>query len=110
MQEINLKGIDEKIYYDICDNGLPIYMVVNDKVNNFYITLNVRYGSVDTEYKVKGSKEYEKVHNGLAHFLEHVNFNEGEGLTAHDYFNNLGSSINAFTTFDFTSYGIQFVA
>lgn len=106
MQEINLKGIDEKIYYDICDNGLPIYMVVNDKVNNFYITLNVRYGSVDTEYKVKGSKEYEKVHNGLAHFLEHVNFNEKDGYTAHDYFNSLGSSINAFTTFDFTAYEV----
>ena len=106
MQEINLKGIDEKIYYDICDNGLPIYMVVNDKVNNFYMTLNVRYGSVDTEYKVKGSKEYEKVHNGLAHFLEHVNFNEKDGYTAHDYFNSLGSSINAFTTFDFTAYEV----
>ena len=106
MKEITLKGIDEKIYYDKCDNGLPIYMVVNDKVNNFYLTLNVRYGSIDTEFKTKKSKEYQKVHDGVAHFLEHVNFNEGEGLTAHDYFNNLGSSINAFTTFDFTSYEV----
>lgn len=106
MKEITLKGIDEKIYYDKCDNGLPIYMVVNDKVNNFYLTLSVKYGSVDTEFKVKGDKKYKKVHDGVAHFLEHVNFNEGDGLTAHDYFNNLGSSINAFTTFDFTSYEV----
>ena len=106
MKEITLKGIDEKIYYDKCDNGLPIYMVVNDKVNNFYLTLNVKYGSIDTEFKVKGSKEYKKVHNGVAHFLEHVNFNEGDGVTAHDFYNNLGSSINAFTTFDFTSYEV----
>lgn len=106
MQEIMLKGIDEKLYYDICDNGLPVYMLVNDKVNNFYLTLNVRYGSIDTEFKLKGDKEYKKVHNGVAHFLEHVNFNESDGKTAHEYFNNLGSSINAFTTFDFTSYEV----
>ncbi len=106
MKEITLKGIDEKIYYDKCDNGLPIYMVVNEKVNNFYLTLSVRYGSIDTEFKIKGSREYKKVHNGVAHFLEHVNFNEGDGVTAHDFYNNLGSSINAFTTFDFTSYEV----
>ncbi len=106
MQEIILKGIDEKLYYDKCDNGLPVYMLVNEKVNNFYITLSVKYGSIDTEYKVKGDKNYKKVHDGTAHFLEHVNFNESDGFTAHDYFNKLGSSINAFTTFDFTSYEV----
>jgi len=106
MKEILLKGINEKVYYDECSNGLPIYMLVNDKVNNFYITLSVKYGSIDTEYKTKGSKEWKKVHDGVAHFLEHVNFNESDGVTAHDYFNKLGSSINAFTTFDFTSYEV----
>lgn len=106
MQEIILKGCDEKILTETLDNGLQVYMLVNEKVNNFYMTLSVKYGSVDTEYKCKGEKEYRQVHNGVAHFLEHVNFNEGEGLTAHDYFNKLGSSINAFTTFDFTLYEV----
>ncbi len=106
MQEIVLKGIDEKIYYDICDNGLPIYMLVNDKVNNFYLTLSVKYGSIDTEFKCKGDDDYTLVHDGVAHFLEHVNFNEPGGTTAHEYFDKLGSSINAFTTFDFTCYEV----
>ena len=106
MQEIILKGCDEKILTETLDNGLQVYMLVNEKVNNFYMTLSVKYGSVDTEYECKGEKEYRQVHNGVAHFLEHVNFNEGEGLTAHDYFNKLGSSINAFTTFDFTLYEV----
>lgn len=106
MEEITLKGIDEKLYYDKCANGLPVYMWVNEKVNNFYITLSVKYGSCDTEFKNKGDKEYTKVHDGIAHFLEHVNFNEGENKTAHDYFNKLGSSINAFTTFNFTCYEV----
>ena len=106
MKEIKLKGIDEVLYYDECDNGLPIYMWVNDKVNNFYMTLSVKYGSIDTEFKVKDSDEYVKVSNGIAHFLEHVKFNESDTTTAHDYFNSLGSSINAFTTFNFTSYEV----
>lgn len=104
MEEIKLKGLDEVIYYEKLDNGLPIYMLVNKHVNNFYITLNVKYGSIDTEYKID-DKDI-KVHNGVAHFLEHVNFNEGDGITAHDYYKKLGSFINAFTTFDFTSYEV----
>ena len=106
MQEIVLNGIDEKVLYEVLDNGLSVYMLVNEKVNNFYMTLSVKYGSIDTEFKCKGDKGFTKVHNGVAHFLEHVNFNEGEGKTAHDYFNKLGSSINAFTTFDFTLYEV----
>ena len=106
MKEIKLKGIDEVLYYDECDNGLPIYMWVNDKVNNFYMTLSVKYGSIDTEFKTKDSDEYIKVSDGIAHFLEHVKFNESDTTTAHDYFNTLGSSINAFTTFNFTSYEV----
>ena len=81
-------------------------MVVNDKVNNFYMTLSVKYGSIDTEFKCKGDTEYTTVHDGVAHFLEHVNFNEPDGSTAHEYFDRLGSSINAFTTFDFTCYEV----
>ena len=102
----SLSKLDETLYYDICDNGLPIYMLVNDKVNNFYITYNVKYGSCDTEFKLDSDEEFYKVHNGVAHFLEHVNFNVPGGKTAHDLFNKLGSSINAFTTFNFTSYEV----
>lgn len=106
MEEIKIKGLDEVIYYDKCSNGMPVYMWVNDKVNNFYMTLNVKYGSVDTEFKREEDKTYKKVHDGIAHFLEHVNFNIDENLTAHELFEKLGASINAFTTFDFTSYEV----
>lgn len=106
MEEIKIKGIDEIIYYDKCDNGMPIYMVVNDHISNFYITLNCRYGSVDTEFKLKGEKKYHKVPNGIAHFLEHVNFNEADGVDANEFFDKIGSNINAFTTFEFTAYEV----
>ena len=104
MKEIKLTKLDEVIYYDKCNNGLEVYMWVNPRVNNFYATLNVLYGSVHTDFKIKG-KEY-NVPNGIAHFLEHINFNEKNGKTAYDYYNKLGSSINAFTTFEYTSYEV----
>ena len=77
MEEIIIKGIDEKVYHDRSDNGLDIYMWVNEKVSNYYITYTTRYGALDTEFKLKNSKKVYKVPNGTAHFLEHIKFNTG---------------------------------
>ena len=104
MKEIKLNKLKEVVYYDVCDNGLEIYMWTNDKVNNYYATLNVKYGSCDTKCKIDNN-EY-KVSNGIAHFLEHINFHESDGTSAEMYFNKSGTGTNAFTTFDFTAYEI----
>lgn len=104
MKKIELKKLDEVIYYDECDCGLPIYYWINEKVNSYYATLSVKYGSIDTNFKIN-NKEY-KIPNGTAHFLEHLKFNEGENKTAHEFFANTGASINAFTTFEYTSYEV----
>ncbi|MBQ6687138.1 MAG: insulinase family protein [Bacilli bacterium] len=106
MQEIEIKGLDEKIFYDVCDNGLPVYMWVNERVNSFYITLSVKYGSIHTEFKKDKSSKTIKVPSGIAHFMEHVKFNEKDGKTANDFFDKLGSDINAFTTFEYTNYQV----
>ena len=102
MKKIELKKIDQTIYTEVLDNGLTIYMLPNKNVENFYISFVARYGSIDTEFKID-DKEY-KVSNGIAHFLEHVNFNISEGVTAHELFKKLGSYINAFTSFRYTLY------
>ena len=69
MTEIELKGLNETIYYDECNNGLKVYMWVNKKANSFYGTLSVKYGSIYNDFKVKG-KTY-SLPKGVAHFLEH---------------------------------------
>ena len=104
LKKIELLKYNEAIYFDKLDNGLEVYLWPNNKVSNYYATFSVKYGSVDTKFKV-GSKTIE-VPKGLAHFLEHIKFNEGPNKTAHDFYNKLGTSINAFTTFDFTSYEV----
>ena len=57
---------------------------------------------MDTEFKI-GNKNYQ-VPNGVAHFLEHLNFNESDGNDASDFYQKNGSDVNAFTTFNYTSY------
>lgn len=106
MEKIKILGVDEEYFHEELPNGLNVYMLVNDRVNNFYITFSTKYGSVDTEFKLDGDEEYTKVHNGVAHFLEHVNFNEDINSTAEDYFSKLGSEINAYTSFDVTAYEV----
>lgn len=104
MKEIELKGLNEKIYYEELSNGLKVYMWVNKKVNTFYGTLSIKYGSLYNEFKIN-NKVY-KLPAGVAHFLEHVKFNESSDFTAHDYFNKTGCDTNAFTTFNYTNYQV----
>ena len=102
MEELELIGLNEKIYVYHTSTGLPIYMWVNEKIKSMYASLSVKYGSVDTKFKV-GKKVYE-VPNGIAHFLEHIKFNIDEDTSAHDEFYKIGGDANAFTTFNYTSY------
>lgn len=104
LKKLTINKYNETIYYDKLDNGLEVFMWPQTNVSNFYATLSVKYGSIDTEFKI--GNETQKVSKGIAHFLEHVKFNEGPNKTAHDYYNKLGSSINAFTTFDYTAYEV----
>ena len=102
MKQISLKNIDQTIWWDKIKNGLSVYMLPNKNVDHYYITFTTKYGSVDTEFKIDG-KDY-KVSDGIAHFLEHVNFNYSDNVTANDLFKKYGSDINAYTTYDHTSY------
>ena len=102
MEIVKLSGIDECIYYTTAKCGLPIYVWKNEYAKSFYISLNVHYGSIHTEFSIDGKKY--KVPQGIAHFMEHIKFNVDKDTTANDLFDPLGSDINAFTTFRYTSY------
>lgn len=103
MKKIEILGAKETHYKEHLDNGLDIYMVPNSNVNNFYITLNVRYGSIYNKFRYDG-KNYD-MPKGIAHYLEHLMFNMPTG-SAFEYFGDLGSPVNAFTSFDITCYEV----
>lgn len=102
METIKIKGIDEQIYYTISKQGLPIYIWNNEYAKSFYLSLNVKFGSLHTEFMIDNEKF--EVPNGIAHFMEHIKFNVDKNKTANDLFDPLGSDINAFTTYKYTSY------
>lgn len=103
MKKVKIERTDEYIYIDKLDNGLELYMLPNHNVNKYYLTLNTRFGSINTNFKYNG--EVYNLPKGIAHFLEHLAFNMENG-SAFDYYSKLGSSINAFTTYDLTSYNV----
>lgn len=102
MEKIEIKGTGEEIFYTESSSGLPIYIWKDEYAKSFYLSLNVKFGSIHTEFKI-GNTKYQ-VPNGIAHFMEHIKFNVKKDVTANDLFDPLGSDINAFTTFQLTSY------
>lgn len=105
MKKITINQTNEMLYYEKLNNGLEVYIVPNKNQKNFYITYNTKFGSINTEFKTSTDKSFKKVPNGIAHYLEHLMFNMENG-TAFDFYSKLGSSINAFTTYNLTCYEV----
>ena len=104
MKEIKIKGADEIIYTHTLTNGLKLYIWPYKLSEEVYLSLTVKYGSIHTKFKT--SKKEITVPDGMAHFLEHIKFNEKKDMTAHDYYSKMGSYTNAYTTYDHTSYEV----
>jgi len=104
MKTINISGVDNKVYKEVLDNGLTIYVFPGD-TKGITMNLTVKYGSSINDFRFKGEKEYKHLHLGVAHFLEHLTFKTKDG-DANDYFASLGSDSNAFTTFSHTNYEV----
>lgn len=106
MEKIKISGVNEEVIKEVMPNGLSVYLLPNKNVKNYYITFNTKFGSLYTEFKKDNEKSYNKIPNGVAHFLEHLTFKMENGEDASDYFANLGSSSNAYTSFRVTCYEV----
>lgn len=104
MKEIKIQNVDEIIYEHTCKNGLKVYIWKYDLSEEIMLSLTIKYGSIHTDFIYKNKSI--TVPNGLAHFLEHIKFNEDKEKVAHDYFYKMGSYSNAYTTYDHTSYEV----
>lgn len=104
--EIN-KIVNEKLgesYYKIDhDSGLTIYVMPKEGYKSAYAVFGTKYGSIDTMFRLEGEKEFTKVPEGIAHFLEHKLF-ESEDLDAFELYAKTGADANAYTSFDRTCY------
>lgn len=104
MKKKPLYNLELNLYEETLKNGLRIYMIPNDRINNIYVTYTTFYGSCDNEFIPIGKSEYERVPDGIAHFLEHKVFEQKDGVDPFSFFSKNGADVNAYTSFYGTTY------
>lgn len=104
MKKINIKKINEVIYYEKLANGMDVYLYPKDNCNNNYVTFTTKFGSINNEFVPINENKSIKVPLGIAHFLEHKVFAQEEDPQPSDFFSKSGTISNAFTTFKNTTY------
>jgi predicted Zn-dependent peptidase len=103
MEKITFDQLQEELYFEKMNNGLQVYVLPKKGFNKTYATFTTKYGSIDNHFVPKGSTEFTKVPDGIAHFLEHKLF-EKEEEDVFQKFSKQGASANAFTSFTRTAY------
>ena len=99
MKKITINHVNEDIYFETLDNGLRVYLYVNNNMHNNYVTFTTNYGSINNEFGLGEDGKFYKVPNGIAHFLEHKVFVQENDPQPEDYFARSGGVCNAYTTF-----------
>ena len=104
MNKNSLNGLDLDIYHKILPNGLNVYVIPNNIVNNVHVTFSTNYGSIHNTFIPKGKNKMIKVNDGIAHFLEHKVFEQPDGKDPFTTFANYGADANANTSNYKTTY------
>ena len=104
MNKIELNKLDLTVYHEKLDNGLNVYVLPKNDVNNIYATFTTNFGSNEVEFTPIGEKKMIKVPLGIAHFLEHKMFEQENGEDPFCFFGERGSDANANTSNFKTTY------
>lgn len=102
MKEINNKLLNEAYYTYTLDNGLKVMLYPKPMFKRSYAMLSVKYGSIHQEFMI--NDELIKTPKGVAHFLEHKMFEMPNDVDASTVFAELGADVNAYTSYENTSY------
>jgi predicted Zn-dependent peptidase len=103
MEEQYYQKIDEYVYKETLDNGLDVFIIPKRGFQKTFVTYTTQFGSLDSKFKPHNQDSYITVPDGVAHFLEHKLF-ENEEDDLFTAFAEDNAQVNAFTSFDRTSY------
>lgn len=92
-----------KYYTTVHKSGLEIMLIPKDISEN-YALFSTRYGGSDNCFKLEGEKEFTRVPDGIAHYLEHKMFESETGEDTFVRFARYGANANAFTSSNITAY------
>lgn len=104
MNKKELENLDLTLYSKKLDNGLEVYIVPKNNINNIYVTFSTKYGSVQSEFVPLNETEMIKVPDGVAHFLEHKMFEQENKVDPFTFFSERGADANANTSAYKTTY------
>lgn len=107
MEFIEFKDIKEKVLHDVLENGLEVYIMRKKDFNSYEARFFTDFGGLDTEFIPINKNKMVKMPTGIAHFLEHKLFEQENGESAHEFYKNSGTTVNAFTNYKKTCYYIS---
>ncbi|WP_077615814.1 EF-P 5-aminopentanol modification-associated protein YfmH [Caenibacillus caldisaponilyticus] len=96
--------LQETVYREVLPNGLTVCVLPKKGFQRTYATFATKYGSIDNHFKSLTSKNWVRVPDGIAHFLEHKLFEQPDGTDVFHAFSRQGAEANAYTTFTRTTY------
>ncbi|HOJ81301.1 MAG TPA: pitrilysin family protein [Clostridiales bacterium] len=102
-EKIEYKKAGEVLYSYEHDSGLKAFVIPRRGYLKKYAAFATNYGSIDSEFIIPGQEDVTRVPDGIAHFLEHKLFEQKDGNVM-EKFSRLGSSPNAYTSFNKTVY------
>ena len=101
MEKIEFKRLGEEMYHQVMENGLNVFVFPKPEFQKGYAFFATNYGGMDTRFCLDGV--WHDTPAGVAHYLEHKNFDTREGNALQDLAAN-GASPNAFTSAAITGY------
>lgn len=96
-------AVKEKVYRTRLANGLTVALLPKKEFKEFYGSVTVQFGSVDT-FVTEVDGDVKQYPGGIAHFLEHKLFEREDSSDLMSAFTSLGADSNAFTSFTKTNY------
>ncbi len=103
MKIVEISFLQSKLYSKILPNGLTVSVLPRPEFHQTYGIFATDFGSIDCEFIPNGQKEWIRIPNGTAHFLEHKMFEKKTG-DVFQQFAKQGASANAYTSFTRTAY------
>jgi Predicted Zn-dependent peptidases len=103
IDKIDYELARETVYSYEHESGLKAFVIPKKGYSKKHATFSTHYGSINNEFILPGEDKATRVPDGIAHFLEHKLFEQEDGSIM-DKFSALGSSPNAYTSFNQTVY------
>ena len=105
IKEFENAFLKEKYYKIDHESGLKIFICPKD-LQSSYALFATDFGSIDNAFIDERGKRV-RLPDGIAHFMEHKMFDNGDGESVDDTFSKLGADPNAFTSWDKTAYVVS---